>query len=594
MATAHVHPAELPNWANHRVVRRNTLPVRAYFHLYESKAKALTKDTTNSRCQILSGPGTKWLFDLQKSPFDGSAAFHQNGFNANNWKEIKVPGMWQLQGFGRGPQYTNVIYPFPCDPPYIPYDQNECGRYVTKFKLNESMKDKEGHLRLRFEGVDSSFTVWLNGTELGYSQGSRNPSEFDITTIIKIDGENELKVEVYQFCDGSYIEDQDQWWLSGIFRDVYIHSFPKIHLEDFFVETLLDNDYRDATLKVNVQLNGMEKVSLQLLDASGNEVVYASKNIDKEHIFEMRVENPLKWTAETPNLYTLALGVGSCHTTQNIGFRAAELIDGVFCVNGNPVKFRGVNRHEHHPDHGRTVPLEYAKQDFLIMKAHNINGIRTSHYINDPRIYALCDELGLWVMDEADLECHGFGECGQRPMRPEIFTSDNPEWKEQYEDRARQMVVRDRNHPCIVLWSLGNEAFYGQNHQAMYDEIKRLDQSRLVHYEQDTHAKTVDIYSRMYADVDTCEWFATQKEWTKPLVLCEYIHAMGNGPGGAQEYIEAFYKYPRLMGGFVWEWSNHVSFYSTICFPMNWADKKKKSGAKSSFQRWRQIYGLRG
>ena len=430
---------------------------------------------------------------------------------------------------------------------------------MTKFTLDEAVKDRNGQLRLRFEGVDSSFTVWVNGAQVGYSQGSRNPSEFDVTSLIHMDGENELKVEVYQYCDGSYIEDQDQWWLSGIFRHVYIHSFPKVHIEDFFVQTLLDDDYKDATLKVQVQLNGSSEVSLQLLDATGKEVLSSKETVDKKGVFELRVVEPLKWTAETPNLYTLALGIDNCHLTQNVGFRRAELVNGVFCVNGKPVKFRGVNRHEHHPDTGRAVPIEFARRDFLMMKAHNINAIRTSHYINDPRIYALCDELGLWVIDEADLECHGFGECGEKQPKPEKFTSDNPEWESHYVDRARQMVQRDKNHPCVIMWSLGNEAFYGRNHQAMYDYIKNTDKSRLVHYEPDIEAQTADVYSRMYASVDEITKFAQEKYWTKPLVLCEYIHAMGNGPGGALEYVETFYKYPRLMGGFVWEWANHVS-----------------------------------
>ncbi|KAJ2903648.1 hypothetical protein MKZ38_009591 [Zalerion maritima] len=558
MATAHVHPATLPDWSNIKVIHRNALHPRSYFHIYNDPSKALARDTSKSRAQLLSGPDTKWLLDVQKSPFDGPTTFYENGYDLRNWKEVQVPGMWQLQGLGKGPAYTNVVYPIPVDPPHVPYDQNECGRYVTKFALSDTVKDKDGQLRLRFEGVDSSFKVWLNGTEVGYSQGSRNPTEFDITSMVKSEGENVLNVEVYQYCDGTYIEDQDQWWLSGIFRDVYIHSFPKVSIQDFFVQTLLDDDYKDATLKVDVDLNGRSEVALRLLDAAGNEIVATSKSIDKKGTFEARIVDPLKWTAETPNLYTLVLGIDSCHLAHNVGFRRTELISGVWCVNGNPVKFRGANRHEHHPETGRTVPLDFAKRDFLIMKSHNINAIRTSHYIDDPRLYAICDELGLWVMDEADLECHGFFECGEpEPRKPEKFTSDNPEWKEQYVDRAKQMVHRDKNHPSIIMWSLGNEAFYGSNHQAMYDYIKSVDQTRLVHYEQDFDAQTVDIHSRMYASVDWITKFAEEKDWKKPLVLCEYIHAMGNGPGGALEYIETFYKYPRLMGGFVWEWANH-------------------------------------
>lgn len=306
---------------------------------------------------------------------------------------------------------------------------------------------------------------------------------------------------------------------------------------------------------MDVKLNGSADVTLRLLDADGGEVVRTTKRGHGEFTFSEQIKKPHKWTAETPYLYTLVLSMGGCALSQKFGFRRAELIDGVFCVNGNPVKFRGVNRHEHHPDSGRTVPYEWLKRDLILMKLHNINAIRTSHYINDTRLYDLADELGFWVIDECDLECHGFESTGGDPAK---FASDNPDWEEAYVDRARQMVMRDKNHPSIVLWSLGNEAFYGRNHQAMYDYIKSVDNDRLVHYEGDREAQTADIFSRMYASVDYCIDFAKQEEWTKPLVLCEYVHAMGNGPGAIKEYVDAFYKYPRLMGGFCWEWANHV------------------------------------
>ncbi|KAK8068675.1 beta-galactosidase [Apiospora phragmitis] len=431
-----------------------------------------------------------------------------------------------VPGFGKGPQYTNVNYPFPVDPPHVPYDDNECGRYVTKFQVPDRLKKDGDQWRLRFEGVDAAFTVWLNGVEIGYSQGSRNPSEFDVTKCLELDSEeNYLAVEVYQRCDGSYIEDQDQWWLSGIFRDVWLHSFPSIRFEDFHIQTLLEDDFQDASLSVDYKLSGATKdtsVTLKLLDAEGS-VILTETQVASEpssSSFKRSIKSPHKWTAETPYLYTLVLSAEDVHVSHKVGFRRVELIDGVFCVNGNPVKFRGVNRHEHHPVSGRAVPYE---------------------------LYDLADEPGLWVLDEADLECHGFGEVGEDPAS---FTSDNPDWEEAYIDRARQMVMRDRNHPCIIMWSLGNESFYGRNHQAMYDEIKALDTTRLVHYEGDYDAKTADIYSRMYTSVDDMIKFGEEKEWKKPFVMCEYAHAMGNGPGAIKEYIDAFYKYPRLMGGF--------------------------------------------
>lgn len=555
-ATNGTFPASPPDWCNLSVIHRNTLPPRSTFYLYDSEADALTREIPKSKAQRLSGK--KWKFHHSTTPFKGPTTFHEASFDSSKWDEVEVPGMWQCQGYGKGPQYTNIQYPWPIDPPHIPLDDNECGRYLTSFRV---AKELEGHQqRLRFEGVDSSFTVWVNGHNVGYSQGSRNPSEFDITEHVKYDGENQLAVEVYERCDGSWIEDQDQLWLSGIFRDVYLHSFPKVHLEDFFVETLLDDDYKDAELKVSVKMSAASDVALKLLDAEDKTVAETTQTFEPEGAFSVRVSDPRKWTAETPYLYTLVLTFNGTSLTQRVGFRRVEFIKGAFCVNGNPVKFRGVNRHEHHPVHGRAVPYDFMKADLLLMKQYNINGIRTSHYIDDHRLYDLADELGLWVIDEADLECHGFDEIG---CDPKSFTSDNPDWEEAYVDRARQMVKRDKNHPSIVIWSLGNEAFYGRNHKAMYEYIKTVDTGRPVHYEQDFPAISADMHSRMYASVDEITKIAEEPNWEKPLVLCEYVHAMGNGPGAIKEYIDAFYKYPRLMGGFVWEWANHVSFSLT-------------------------------
>ncbi|KAI0133695.1 glycosyl hydrolases family 2, TIM barrel domain-containing protein [Xylariales sp. AK1849] len=551
-----VEPAHVPDWSNLKVIHRNTLPPRSHFFLYDSEKDALANDVSLARSYLLSG---LWGFDLTNGPFNGPTDFYKPGSDTTKWPLVKVPGMWQLQGFGKGPQYTNVNYPFPVNPPHVPYDDNECGRYITKFSVPDHLKNGD-QWRLRFEGVDSSFTVWLNGRKVGYSQGSRNPSEFDVTDFLDLDSEeNYLGVEVYQWCDGSYIEDQDQWWLSGIFRDVWLHSFPSTRIEDFHVQTILDDDYHHAWLSVDVKVNTPDdNVRIKLLDKEGNVVDFDAEQVHiLDHVssqFKYRVKSPQKWTAETPYLYTLVLSVGAVYVSQKVGFRKAELIGGVFCVNGQPVKFRGVNRHEHHPDSGRMVPFEFLQDDLLQMKFFGINAIRTSHYINDYRLYDLASELGFWVLDEADLECHGFGEVGGDPAS---YASDNPDWEAAYVDRARQMVMRDKNHPCIIMWSLGNEAFYGRNHQAMYDEIKNIDSTRLIHYEGDQDAKTADIFSRMYTSVDDMTKHAEEKDWKKPFVMCEYAHAMGNGPGAVHEYIEAFYKYPRLMGGFVWEWANH-------------------------------------
>ncbi|KAL2759327.1 glycoside hydrolase family 2 protein [Sodiomyces alcalophilus JCM 7366] len=517
-------PESTPDWNNLQVLHRNTLPPRSGFFVYGNARDALDYNPSKAKCLCLSG---KWKFHLSPSPFEGPRDFWTTGFDTYSWDDIVVPGMWQCQGFGRGPHYTNYDYPFPVDPPNVSYTDNECGRHVTSFHVPSHYACHQ--LRLRFEGVDSAFTVWLNGSYVGYSQGSRNPSEFDVTAFARVgdNNGNMLAVEVYQRCDGSYIEDQDQWWLSGIFRHVYLHAFPPVHLEDLHVRPLLDDDYVDASVVVDLTMGTMAT---------------------------LRVVNPHKWTAESPYLYTLVVRFPGGAVPQRIGFRRVEILQGTFCVNGSPVNLRGVNRHEHHPDAGRAVPYEFMRQDLLLMKRHNINAIRTSHYIQDQRLYDLADELGLWVLDETDLECHGFASVGGDPAK---FTSDNPDWEPSYLDRVRQMVMRDKNHPSVIIWSLGNESFYGRNHKAMYDLIKTVDATRPVHYEGDRQAISVDMHSRMYLPVGDLVEFARQKSGKFPLVLCEFAHAMGNGPGALKEYIDAFYKYPRLMGGFVWEWANH-------------------------------------
>lgn len=561
-----IYPQSTPDWNNLSVIHRNTLPPRASFFNYETEEDALTGDPTFSMSTCLnSSPddGEEWLFRLSKSPLeeDFEPPFHTQSFSALDgspeWRRIKVPGMWQLQGFGKGPQYTNVDFPFPVDPPHVPIDDNECGRYVYMFVNPWSReKDLNSQIRLRFEGVDAAFTVWVNGYEVGYSQGSRNPSEFDITKYLNCGHvTNHLYVEVYQRCDGSYIEDQDQWWLSGIFRDVWLLKFPHCHFEDFRVQTLLDDDYKDAILRVDAEVNYPTQVTLTLLDADGKQIARERKGGGARTItFEVPVTNPHKWTAETPYLYTLMLSMAGCSVPQKVGFRRVELIDGVFSVNGKPIKIRGVNRHEHHPDSGRAVPYESLVHDLLLMKRHNINAIRTSHYINDYNLYDLADKLGFWILDEADLECHGLFVVGADGTK---FTSDNPDWEKAYIDRAEQMVKRDFNHPSIIIWSLGNESGYGRNHKAMARFIREIDQSRLIHYEPDWWAESTDMISRMYSSVKDIEGYAKDRNWDKPVVMCEYVHAMGNGPGNIKEYMDIFYKYPRLMGGFVWEWANH-------------------------------------
>lgn len=562
-------PPSQPEWSNINVVHRNTLPSRAYFSLYSSEEKALAGDIESACSVKLSGT---WKFHHANSPFEAPDGFASPDYDMSKWSDIQVPGIWQLQGFGE-PQYTNVNYPIFVDPPNVSYTDNQTGSYVRKFTVPADFAGQQ--VRLRFEGVDSAFHVYVNGSEVGYSQGSRNPSEFDVTGFIHPEGENVLAVRVYQYCDGSYLEDQDQWRCSGIFRDVYLHAFPKSHVKDFHVQTLLDDEYKDAEFKVKVDVEGSGEIGVKLLDHNGETIASDSKPADGPRIdFSLNVQDPRKWTAETPYLYKLLVAFNDRYISQNVGFRRIEIQNGIYKINGKRIIFRGANRHEHHPVHGRAVPYEFMKQDLLLMKRHNINALRTCHQPSDPRLYALADKLGLYVMDEADVECHGFWSIEEAAMsaedkaksytekksillQPGKYTSDNPDWKDQYVDRALQLCTRDKNHPCVVMWSLGNEAFYGRNFQDMYDSIKQIDDSRPIHYEADHEAQTADLYSQMYPFVDDIISFGKEANFTKPLVLCEFVHAMGNGPGNIKEYVDAFYEYPRLQGGWVWEWANH-------------------------------------
>ncbi|KAH7025422.1 glycoside hydrolase family 2 protein [Macrophomina phaseolina] len=562
-----------PDWCNLGIIHRNTLAPRAAFFNYSSPSAALSYDPqTSEYVKSLNG---QWKFSYAVNPYRAPDGFEQPAFDASAWPEIPVPSHWQLEGYGK-PHYTNLPYPFPVDPPHVPLDENPTGSYLRKFTVPNGFRDKQ--VRLRFEGVDSAFHVWVNGRELGYSQGARNPSEFDVTPFVIFSGENTVAVRVYQWSDGSYLEDQDQWWLSGIFRDVNLIAFPKSHIQDFFVKTLLDENYENAVLRVDLTIEGGGAVTLQLLQNDKSTKVLESSGApsgDGTLTLELPLENPRKWTAEDPYLYHLVIQLGDQTIAQRVGFRRAEIKNGMFLVNGARIVFRGVNRHEHHPTKGRAVGPELLRHDLLLMKKHNINAIRTSHQPNDTRLYELADELGFWIMDEADLETHGFACVEEAALSPEDkkksyeerklityeaaarWTSDNPVWEKAYVDRMQQMVARDKNHPSIVMWSLGNEAFYGCNHQAMYDWGKRYDPDRVIHYEGDIHAKTVDLFSLMYPELDTLRDFAEKWDGAKPLVLCEFAHAMGNGPGALKEYVELFYKHRCLQGGWVWEWANH-------------------------------------
>ena len=551
------------DWETHRVVQRNRVPARADAIPFQDESGALTRERGRSPWfQLLNGA---WKFHFCDSPAEAPPGFFEEDFDPAGWDGVKVPWSWQLQGYGR-PHYTNVIYPFPADPPRVP-SENPTGCYRRTFAIPQGWAGRQ--VFLRFEGVDSAFHLWVNGCEVGYSQGSRVPAEFDITPHIRT-GTNTLAVRVVQWSDGSYLEDQDMWWLSGIFRDVYLIAAPQVHLYDFFARTELDADYRDAVLKVRATVRNFgdagcsgRHIEMKLLDAAGvpvfDEPVSAPLSVPAGQAsaadLEAPVAHPAKWSAEQPYLYTLLLSVldGAGNVSEvktcRVGFRSVELKGGNMLVNGVAVILKGANRHDHHCDLGRAVPLDSMRQDVLLMKRHNLNAVRTSHYPNDPRFYDLCDEYGLYVIDEADLECHGFACTGNIHQ-----ISDDPEWESAYVDRMVRMVERDKNHPSIILWSLGNESGYGCNHRAMAAKAREIDPTRLIHYEGDYDVETADVQSRMYTSIADLEKFARDRKSGKPFILCEYAHAMGNGPGGLKEYWDTIYRHKRLQGGCVWDW----------------------------------------
>ncbi|KAJ4388247.1 Beta-galactosidase (Lactase) [Neurospora sp. IMI 360204] len=567
-----------PDYCNESVFRRNTLPPRTYY---------IPKDASLS----LNG---QWDFHYASSPLAAPDPTAKNGQKSTDehktkdqWTTIQVPGHWQLQGHGI-PHYTNVQYPIPVCPPFVP-SENPTGTYRRSFFVPGSWGSTY-QLRLRFDGVDSAYHIWVNGVLIGYAQGSRNSSEFDVTEYVDRAGPNELVVRVYQWSDGSYIEDQDQWWLSGIFRDVHLLYFPQSRIEDWFLRTDLDAEYKHGTLiaEIDIKTESHSELVVDVLNHNQDVVGTAEDSGvgSRKAMLNIPINDVYQWTAENPILYTvrIQLQVGDMIFThlveQKVGFRKVELKNGLICVNGQPIRFRGVNRHDHHPSFGRAVPLDFIRKDLLLMKTHNINALRCSHYPSHPKLLDLADELGLWVIDEADLECHGFYDAIARPLdipeevdyeeRKKLtfahaakFTSDNPSWKAAYLDRMAQLIHRDKNHASVIIWSLGNEAFYGQNHRAMYELAKDIDPTRLVHYEGDPHAESADMYSYMYPSVErlislaATEGVRSDGTFEKPIVLCEYAHAMGNGPGWLEDYEKAFRTYPRLQGGFIWEWANH-------------------------------------
>lgn len=470
--------------------------------------------------------------------------------------KLTVPMSWQM-ALGRGydvPNYTNVNYPIPYDPPFVP-DENPCGLYSRKFTVPAAMAGKK--IYLNFEGVDSAFYVWVNDEFAAYSQVSHMTSEIDITSLVHA-GENEIKVLVLKWSDGTYLEDQDMWRMSGIFREVYLLFRDETHIRDIFVHCDLDDSFTDADFTVDVDVTGKATVEWTLDCPCGETISSGKCDVDESgKIVVPTVKNAKLWSDEEPNLYNLTLHCGNEYITLPIGARRVEIKDGCVVINGKKVKAKGVNRHDSHHLLGHATPVEHMVRDIMIMKAHNVNMVRTSHYPNDPRFTALCDKYGLYVCDETDLETHG--------ARPWYALSRSPEWEGEYVDRVQRMVERDKNHPCVIFWSLGNESGWGQNHVAMHTWIKSRDTSRIVHYEGANYdyndgkylRDVTDIESRMYPNPTWCDNYCKNPERDEPLFLCEYSHAMGNGPGDLRDYWEVIEANDNFFGGCVWEFIDH-------------------------------------
>ncbi len=543
------------DWENEGLLHKNRLNPRAHFFAYDSREKALLNQPGDSKgFKLLNGI---WKFSYYENPLLVPREFYSEDFDNSSWDRLEVPSCWQLKGYGQM-QYTDEGYPFTVNAPHVP-SENPTGLYSRDFYM--SGEDLSRETIIRFDGVDSIFYLYINGREVGMSKGSRLTAEFDISSFVK-EGRNKIDVKVLQWSEASYIEDQDMWWLSGIFRDVFLISRERVHIEDLTVRTDLDENYRDAQLNVDMAVAGKTqeeiKVTYTLLDKNegiihSEEIIYPAGSSSISTTFNLA--DPRKWSAEDPYLYKLLveMSVGETREVicQRVGFRTIEVKGNKFYLNGRYFMIKGVNRHDHDPRSGRTVSKERIRRDLILMKQHNINAVRTSHYPNEPYFYDLCDELGLYVMAETDLEAHGF-------MWVEDLSrlSCNPSWRGAYVDRIERAVHREKNHPSIIFWSLGNESGFGDNFSAMAARCRELDSTRPIHYEEDREAEVVDIISTMYSSTERMDGFG-QEESSKPRLICEYAHAMGNGPGGLKEYQDVFYKYENIQGGFVWEWIDH-------------------------------------
>ncbi|WP_337791853.1 glycoside hydrolase family 2 TIM barrel-domain containing protein [Roseburia hominis] len=553
-------------YENLSVLHENTMPARAYYIPASRRMDNLVEHREESdRMQLLNGT---WKFQYFNSIYDIQDSFFEKNYDTGNFDEIQVPSVWQMAGYDTH-QYTNIRYPFPFDPPYVPQDI-PCGAYVHTFEYSRDEKAPKSFLN--FEGVDSCFYVWINGSYIGYSQVSHMTSEFDVTDVLQ-DGTNTVAVLVMKWCDGSYLEDQDKFRMSGIFRDVYILKRPKQAISDYHIKTRIE----DMLAKVEIEMKFYSPTNVKISIEDKNGAVVALGSIDEEGTAVLEIASPELWNTENPYLYKLILETENEVIVDHIALRKIEIKDQVIYLNGQKIKFRGVNRHDSDPVTGFTISLEQITTDLTLMKQHNFNAIRSSHYPNAPFFYEMCDKYGFMVIDEADIEAHGpfmiyrkEDTDYNRFKRWNEKIADDPVWEEAIVDRVKLMVERDKNRFCIVMWSMGNESAYGCNFEKALEWTKNYDPDRITQYESARYRNydetydysNLDVYSRMYPALSEIQEYL-DKDGSKPFLLVEYCHSMGNGPGDFEDYFQMIQNNDKMCGGFVWEWCDHAIAHGT-------------------------------
>ena len=553
-------------YENLNVLHENTMPARAYYIPASKRMDNLVEHREESdRMQLLNGT---WEFQYFTSIYNIKDSFFEKNYDTENFDEIQVPSVWQMAGYDTH-QYTNIRYPFPFDPPYVPQDI-PCGAYVHNFEY--SRDEKASKAFLNFEGVDSCFYVWINGSYVGYSQVSHMTSEFDVTDVLQ-DGTNTVAVLVMKWCDGSYLEDQDKFRMSGIFRDVYILKRPKQAISDYHIKTRIE----DMLAKVEIEMKFYSPLNVKISIEDRNGAVVALGSIAEEGTAVLEIASPELWNTENPYLYKLILETENEVIVDHIALRKIEIKDQVIYLNGQKIKFRGVNRHDSDPVTGFTISPEQITTDLTLMKQHNFNAIRSSHYPNAPFFYEMCDKYGFMVIDEADIEAHGpfmiyrkEDTDYNRFKRWNEKIADDPVWEEAIVDRVKLMVERDKNRFCIVMWSMGNESAYGCNFEKALEWTKNFDPDRITQYESARYRNydetydysNLDMYSRMYPALSEIQEYL-DKDGSKPFLLVEYCHSMGNGPGDFEDYFQMIQDNDKMCGGFVWEWCDHAIAHGT-------------------------------